>query len=402
MYDALAQGKSMTHWRTVLRSAAYALCFVLQSSDGHAEDLRSYMHGIEAVQVAPRHFLIFFSSSGLPPKGPRRDRNWSHDVYVADWKNTDSRLKPVLFIQKDEAQEPVSAARASGGNIMLTFEDGWNAPHEVSQRYGVYDSDLHPVYPYPHDVKDGGHSGHVAAVGNYFVVFYSDDWVDGGGVDNLGTGKGVYARIYNSKGHLLRTAGVAANRREWWPMVAGSPSHALLIWQQYVPGKLYANLKMSVIDPKTGHFTAPHILQPGIQYYTYKAGYVPALDSFLVTGTTDSRQGFAYLIDNKGNILARLSCMPATVREAGMAVIGNMAYVPSADNRLMQLKLTSSSITLQAVQLSPIEWSYTGSVGLTRDDSRIHWVSLSKTGLQEADFNLKEAGLPSVTDRCVK
>lgn len=366
-----------------------------------ANDLRAYMHGIDAVKGKNGDTLVFFSSSGLPPTGPDEQRNWTHDIYVSHWNG--GRLKePEIFIQNPEAQEPVSVAETPDGHIMLTMEDGWNAPETVSQRYGVYDSRLNGIAPYPMDVEPGGHSGHVAAVGNKFVVFYSDDWVDGGGVDNLGTGKGVYAKIYNSDGRLEREADVAPQVREWWPMVAGSPSHALLLWQQYIPGKQSANLKMAVLDPESGEVSATKTLVGGLKYYTYKVAYIPSVERFLITGSTLKGKGFAYLVDDEGSVTAKLSCMPATVREAGIAVSGDMAYTPSQDNRLLHLKLEPSSITLAAVQPSSISWSYTGNLGLMRDASRAHWVSLTREGLEETDFDLNEGSEPKASDRCGK
>ena len=53
----------------------------------------------------------------------------------------------------------MSIAQNARGDIFVTFEDGWNAPQEVSQRYGVYRRDLKPIKPYPNDVESGGHSG---------------------------------------------------------------------------------------------------------------------------------------------------------------------------------------------------------------------------------------------------
>ncbi|TXD76428.1 hypothetical protein FUT89_22830, partial [Ralstonia pseudosolanacearum] len=54
---------------------------------GHGEgDLRRFMHGIGAVPAAAAGTMnVFFSSSGLPPRGPDRNGNWPHDVYVALW-----------------------------------------------------------------------------------------------------------------------------------------------------------------------------------------------------------------------------------------------------------------------------------------------------------------------------
>lgn len=371
-------------------------------ADFGGEDLRAYMHGIEAVKQGDSGYRVFFSSANIPPTGADDAGNWTHDVYVSNWQRTDANIgTPKSFIQRPEAQEPVSVARASDGRIMVSFEDGWNTTYSVDQRYGVYDANLRPVAAYPLTVAKGGHSGHVAAVGKLFVVFYSEGWIQGGGVDNLGSGNGVYAKVYDSAGRAtMAQIEVAPRVREWWPMIAGSPTRALLVWQQFVAGKTHANLKIALLEPKTGAVTKRQVLRSQVQYYTYKADYVPAIDRFLVTGTTAAGNGFAYLIDNDGRRTASLACMPATVREGGIAVNGAMAYTPARDNRLLHLSLTPKSIALTAVQPSPIAWSYVGSVGLMRNATQIHWVSLDKIGLQEADFNTRDATAPTAADRC--
>ncbi len=376
---------------------------VMAAQTNREGDLRAYMHGIEAVADADGGYHVFFSSSGIPPTGRDADRNWTHDVYVASWDPSQNKISDArVFIQNPEAQEPVSVAQTQDGNVMVSFEDGWNTEANVNQRFGVYDKNLDPIMPYPNNIATGGHSGHVTAVGDLFVAFYSEGWINGGGVDNLGTGNGVYAKIYDSTGNFRRLVKVAAKKREWWPMLAGSPGKALLVWQQFVPKQTYANLKIALLDPATGALTKAVVLRKDLQYYTYKAEYIPAVERFLVTGTTVAGRGFAYLIDNAGQVTATLPCMPATVREAGIAVQGTLAYTPAADRRLLHLTLTPQSIALQAVQASPLAWSYIGSLGLVRNADNLHWVSLTRGGVEEADFDLKAAMPPTATDRCGK
>ncbi|KVN50071.1 hypothetical protein WJ64_20405 [Burkholderia ubonensis] len=364
-------------------------------------DLRAYMHGIGAVADAAGGYYVFFSSSGLPPKGPDRNRNWTHDVYVARWSPRSGKLaRPRVFIVRPEAQEPVSVAQSETGRIMVTFEDGWNAPDEVGQRYGVYTRQLKVVRPYPVDVRVGGHSGHVAAVGSRFVVFYSEDWVEGGGVDNLGTGGGVYARIFDANGAMLRAVDVAPHVREWWPMIVGSPTRALFVWQQYVSDQAYARLKIAVLDPQSGSLGEARVIAPRVQYYAYGAAFVPSIDRFLVVATGADGKGFAQLIDRQGATTAALACMPASVREAGITVVDANAYTPSADGRLLHLRMTPTTIELVATQDSPIDWTYLGSVGLSRSPTRIHWLALSPQGLKEAEFDLTAARPATPGDKC--
>jgi hypothetical protein len=366
-------------------------------------DLRAYMHGIGVTTDARGVSTVFFSSSGLPPRGAGRDGNWTHDVYVARWTPKQANLgKAHVFIGRPEAQEPVSVARNDAGRVMVTFEDGWSTPDEVSQRYGVYTSSLKDVRPYPNDVLSGGHSGHVAAVGSRFVVFYSNDWIDGGGVDNLGTGNGVYVKTYDADGALLQSVDVAPKRREWWPMIAGSPTRALLLWQQYVSGETYARLKIALFNPADGTLGEVRVMAPRLRYYTYAATFVPSIDRFIVVATGADGKGFAQLIDESGVTTATLACMPGSVRESGITIVGDRAFTPSQDGRLLHLSLTPSSIELTGTQPSPIKWTYQGSVGLVRSSTRLHWIALTPKGLREAEFDLTAARPASAADRCMR
>lgn len=366
-------------------------------------DERRFMHGIGYASAGGERNWIFFSSSGLPPRGANRDGSWPHDVYVGEWSPASGQVSHVhIFISRPEAQEPVSVAQSASGNIFVSFEDGWNAPRTISQRYGVYSADLKPIKPYPNDVESGGHSGHVAAVGDRFVVFYSEDWVDGGGVDNLGTGEGVYAKIYSDRGQLLSRVDVAPHVREWWPMIAGSPSRALLVWQKYIPGETIAELKCAVLDPASSKIVRPAhgVDDARVEYYTYAAAWVPAVRRFVVEATLATGRTSVWLLDEDGRKTAQLECLPASVREASIAVNGNVAYVPTRDGRLMALALTENTIELRGLQRAPFAWGNTGAIGMPRSFDSMHFVSLSPTGLREADFNVRDEAAPSESDRC--
>ncbi|MDR3097092.1 MAG: hypothetical protein LBV73_08460 [Paraburkholderia sp.] len=366
-------------------------------------DERRFMHGIGWASAGADKRWVFFSSSGLPPRGANRDGSWPHDVYVGEWSPSQQRLANVhVFISRPEAQEPVSIAQNTQGNIFVSFEDGWNTPNEVNQRYGVYRSDLSPIKPYPNDVESGGHSGHVAAVGERFVVFYSEDWIDGGGVDNLGTGNGVYVKVYNGSGKLLRHENVAAHVREWWPMIAGSPTRALLVWQKYIPGELVAELEFSVYDPANGKLVRPKdgVNVFRVQYYTYAAAWVPAVNRFVIEATLENGRSSILLVDEKGRVTAKLECLPASVREASIAVNDNVAYVPTRDGRLMALALTGDSIDLRGLMRAPFAWGNTGAIGIPYGSGAVHFVSLSPVGLREANFNVRNEVVPSASDLC--
>ncbi|WP_431822875.1 hypothetical protein [Burkholderia sp. F1] len=367
-----------------------------------AGDPRRFMHGIGVADAGNGKRWIFFSSSGIPPRGALSNGNWPHDVYVGEWSPGSAHITHVrTFISRPEAQEPVSVAQNDRGDLFVTFEDGWNAPQEVSQRYGVYRRNLEPVKPYPNDVESGGHSGHVAAVGERFVVFYSADWVDGGGVDNLGTGGGVYLKTYDAAGRLLNHVPVAPHSREWWPVIAGSPHRALLVWQKFVKDSTNATLEYALFDPATAKLEKLGELSDAIQYYVYAAAYVPAIDRFIVVTTTADRRGVAMLIDPDGRRTAMLDCLPATVRESGIGVAGVRAYVPTRDGRLLTLALAPAEISVSGAQRSPIPWGTTGIAGFPAHGTTMHFVSLTPSGTREADFEpQRETPLPTTQAQC--
>ncbi|MGN8189913.1 hypothetical protein ACTJLD_28435 [Burkholderia sp. 22088] len=350
-------------------------------------DPRSFMHGIGVADAGSGKRWVFFSSSGIVPRGAMRSGNWPHDVYVGEWLPGAAHLLHVrTFISRPEAQEPVSIAQNARGDIFVTFEDGWNAPQEVSQRYGVYRRDLKPVKPYPNDVESGGHSGHVATAADRFVVFYSADWIDGGGVDNLGTGNGVYVKTYDAAGRVLNHVAVAPHRREWWPVVAGSPHAALLVWQKFIEGSTDAILEYAMFDPVTAKLDKLGTLNDAIQYYVYASAYVPEIDRFIVVTTTADDRGIAMLIAPDGRRTATLDCLPASVRESGIGVSGTHAYVPIRDGRLLTLALGPAEIAIGGVQRSPIPWGMTGIAGFPARGNAMHFVSLTPSGTREADF----------------
>jgi hypothetical protein len=388
-------------------------CLLALLPAGHARaglrpdqgDLRRFMHGVAAVPAAePGSFNVFFSSAGLPPRGPDRAGSWTHDVYVQPWRATDGAVgRPRVFIARPEAQEPVSAARNTRGRVMLTFEDGWRSGQEVSQRYGVYDAALRPVKPYPQTVEAGTHSGHVAAVGERFVLFYSDGWVDGGGVDDLGSGNGVYAGVYDADGRPLYSLDIADGQRAWWPMLAGAERVALLLWQQFVPGRQDARLKMALLDVYKGTISGERVLWERLQYYSYNLIWLPEPARFLLAGNADGH-GFAMLVDSAGRTQARLDCLPLLVREAGMADAGNSVYLPAADGRLMQLVAGSASLRLAGLLAAsngrPVSWRPLGSVGLVRSNGLLDWLSLTEAGPQWLHFDPAMAVPAGAADSC--
>lgn len=363
-----------------------------QNPDNCNVDLREYQHGIDFVLRPNGQYYLFWASQGNPPVSAQG--NWTHDIYFSSIDPAHPVITPETFISQDEAQEPASAARTDDGNIMISMEDGYDAENTLAQRYGVYDSNLGPVKPYPQKVYDGGHSGHVRAVGNRFVVFYADDWKMGGGVCNLGSGKDLAAAVYDSKGKKQHSVKVVSGNRDWWPMLAGSKTRAALVWQRFVPHRLYSDLYMAILDPATGSLTkAPVKLDSNIHYYHYTVSYLPQVDRFLILGSYVSGGGFAYLLDNDGKIVAKNSALPLGIVREAEHIVGNyldqaLVVSPTYPKGLMALQVSANSIS----QIGTIEdsylWQYMGISGIVSGKNKIYIVALSDKGLVEKTFNL--------------
>lgn len=358
----------------MMRRLIIALC--LLAGTAQAEDKRAFQHGISLVTVNEARKLLFWSSA----VGPSQDGNWTHDVFVSD-AGTPTLPKPI--IAAPEAQEPASAAISTDGRIMVTMEDGWNTDSVTAQRFGLYNSDLTPVAPYPQLVADGGHSGHVAAAGRRFVVFYSDGWVKGGGVDNLGSGQDVMARVFDSDGHLQHHVPVASGKRDWWPVLASSERRTLLVWQRFVKGQPHAKLMMAMLDPATGVLTTPpkSLANLMVRYYTYAVTWIPATRRFLVSGTTKTGPGFACLLDEQGRVLAKRTDLFPMVREAWPAVNGTNVATLTAPTGAMLLSVAGDRIAPQRSFADSTPWAGIGAAADLGPDGRVRVYSLSDQGM---------------------
>ena len=366
------------------------------SNVSSAQDPRSYQHGINFLKRPNNQWLLIWSSSGNPPSGKDKNGNWTHDIYYSLINPSKPSVQPITLISNPEAQEPASSAMTNDGHIMITLEDGWNTERNVAQRYGVYDSDLKPVKPYPQLIQDGGHSGHVSAVNNRFIVFYSDEWITGGGVDNLGSGDDVLAKIYNSKGELKHSVAVAVSKktRDWWPLTAGSKKTAMLVWQRFVDDKTWSQLMMAVLDPETGQMLKkPAPIANKIKYYTYNVVYLSALDRFLITGTNNNGEGFAQLFSQTGKLIGTLERLPPIMREAqiiqyqtGKKTIIAQAVEPAG---IMILTATTDRLSFQEKVAGTQKWSIAGTDGVFIDENYLFLVGLSENGLLQQFFSIK-------------
>ena len=358
------------------------------------EDPRSYQHGIDFVPLPEGDYALIWASSGNPPTGQLPNGDWTHDIYYSHIVTAHPVISPVLLISNPEAQEPASAASTVDGHIMVTMEDGWNTSRTIAQRYGVYDAGLDPLLSYPQMVADGGHSGHVASTGARFVVFYSEGWVDGGGVDDLGSGDDVWAAVYSSTGELEHTLAVAVgdSSRDWWPLVAGAPGQALLVWQRFVENETYSRLLFALLDVESATLDDETVLEEPVRYYTYDVAFVAALDRFLVVGAHPDGTGFAHLLDREGNVTATATGLPEPVREAQVVLRQGegevLATVPLSPTGMMVLTLTPDSVRLKYTLAGDYRWSYSGTDGIFLSSATVYIVATSPAGLVERVFSL--------------
>ncbi len=368
------------------------------------EDLRAYQHGIDFIPVGNDSYRLIWASSGNPPTGSDSSGNWTHDIFYSTINAFNPPEFPqnnaVNIISRDEAQEPASSAITEDGTIMITMEDGYKAPNWVAQRYGVYGSDF-TNNPRPYDdvntsVYEGGHSGHVAAAGNTFVVFWSDDWHGPDdsppgppGADGIGVGRHVLVDTYTSAGTHIKSTPVAVGDTsyDWWPVIAASENKACLVWQRYVTGDKYSKLMFAIYNPADNTFTKPVTeLQDFTRYYTYDVQYYEGIDRFMIIGTYYNGGGFAHLIDAEGTIIDSLTTLPTGIRESQPAISisaeGVLAVYPTAPNGLISFKLTAQRLSIHEQISHDYRWEYIGNDAVFIDNNTIYVAALSSVGLR--------------------
>jgi hypothetical protein len=362
---------------------------------------------------------------GNPPQGRKRlireDGTkcsfFTHDIFYSLLNTANPIIQPYLLLGMNEAQEPVDAAISQDGTIIITFEDGSETDTTgcdgiIKQRYKIY-SQFPDRFSELNTVKvDGGHSGHVTAVGNNFVIVYAEGWIDGDGAFDAGTANDVYIETISSEGTYRWHYAVAVDKgwpRDWWPLVAGSPRYALLAWQRLVKDSNYAALMVALYDPQTNKLIKPAtILKENLQYYHYDVQYLKKINRFLVVGNylgntivsqslvVVSPKLFAYLLDEAGNVVSywesedkctKCGTYPnmALVRESRPAImdhdVATVSY-PIKPNGIASLKVGRNNIILNSIQTQKHFWFPLGTDGIFLDSSKTLFVNLTPTGVR--------------------
>lgn len=369
-----------------------------------AEDQRAYMHGVNFLKIDGKDLLVF-SSNNYTPTLPSGD--WVHDVNYS-WVDINSASGLLnandvsKLVNRDQAQEPASAAVNTNGNMLVTCEDAEYHPEELDQTFGIWDKSLTPTTEYGvplmtgHNAENqGGHSGHTAASGDKFLVTFCDGWIDEGGVDGLGTGDDIFARIVNedgTMGSLIETK-VDANSRDWWPVVAGSDTNWLQVWQKYITPEVGGEVYGAITNPD-GTVGTPFLITDNSKYYYYDVNYVPEIDRYVVTGSR-ADGGFISLIDKTGQIVLTQTGLPDTVREARTAFrqVGDkiIAVYPTLPTGEAVVELTGSTIELKKTITGNHVWTYMGTDGVFSSDTNVLFATGTSAGIQFINVDITAA-----------
>lgn len=361
-------------------------------------DQRQYAHGINFLTnpVTEKSYLIW---SDAYSRGVTDDGDWTHNVFFQRVKiNKPLISRKKTLIKAKEAQEPASASVAGDGSFIVSFEDGYKAgDYGVCQRYAIYNKNMKVIKKYPQLISMGGHSGHCASTQNRHVVFWCEDWVDGGGVDDLGSGKNVYVTTMTTKGKNITQIPVSVgdDTRDWWPIAAASSSKVFLLWQRFVPGETYSNLCYALLDPVENQLLSIPDAQEQqdscIQvmsnikaaYYTYQVSYLESTNQFLVAVTSQDQTGTLLLFSDQGTLLQEIDNLPAFVREATPAIKEDSGTIqlcyPQSPSGAFTVTVNNNQISLASLSEGSYNWSYQGTCGFYDSNGEAYFYTLGET-----------------------
>lgn len=338
------------------------------------EDMRRYAHGVSIVGDS-----VLWSEHS----GEQRKEGWTHDIY----KKEIGQSHIDTLVANPEAQEPVSAS-STNDTILITYEDGFDSTNNISQRFKVYDYDWQLINE--GTLLNGGHSGHSASTDSHHVIFWSNGWVNGGGVNELGSGKEVIVSAVSNEGKLLHEIKLSeADDRDSWPLLAASDDNALLVWQKFNKDASKAALYFAVYDPETNKMTAsPTELMPEIEFYMYSVSYVPATDQYVVTAQTNEG-GKLLLLSKDGELIDQID-VPTLVREANPAIQGDTLVFPQMPASYFTVQVSDNRLRLHPSKSVDMKWGTTGTAGVFTEEHIVYFATLNKEGLQEVVVNLEE------------
>jgi hypothetical protein len=354
----------------------------------NTDDQREYMHGMDIVKHDGK-WMVTFSANNYPPTQPSGD--WIHNVYYSyiDACNAAATFAAKSLWTAANAQEPASSAVNTSGRLAVTVEDASINPQTLDQTFRLYGATG------PTQIKgttqlmppQGGHSGHVAAAGSRFGVSFSDGWIDGGGVDNLGTGDDVFFRAFDENGNLAPITNTAVgSNRDWWPIIAGSDDSFLQVWQRYGGAGTGGGKVMGAIIGTDGHIIKPAFdIFTNDKYYYHDVQWIPAIQRYLVVGSqnTTTNAGIAVLLDKAGNVVSTKANLPNTIRE-GQTVVndaGTKAVYPGGTGAVV-LDVTATGVTLAKQVPLSWNWTYMGTDGVFADDTTVLFATGTQQGVK--------------------
>lgn len=341
-------------------------------------DDRRFMHGVSLLKVGSQ-FLVMFSSHYYPPIDPDLgEEPWMHNVFYS-WLNPASpQLNVQQLFDRYEAQEPTSAAINSNSNIFVTTEDGFDGIHQYA---GIWSSGLVNIIPFTNIfVREGGHSGHVAAASQRYAVAYSEGWVDGGGYENLGTGADVWVRFIEENGNMGPELAIAQGRN-WWPVIDAWWDIAQVAWMEYTGATTFPKLKTARVTAAGTVSNVQDVVQL-TEYYNYDIRWMPLIAKFLILGS-NTTNAYAVLVNENGSIAYQNLTLPnKTIREARFAVNENTVVYPIAPTGLCVLDVTANSVSVRKTIPGGVTWSYIGTDGIFLDEDRVLFAGATPTGLK--------------------
>ncbi|MBT2583354.1 hypothetical protein [Planococcus sp. ISL-109] len=362
----------MKKWLLITGLFILASCSPQQAQP--TEDTRQYAHGVSIVENS----VLWSEKSDEQRKG-----GWTHDIY----KKEIGQTQVETLVADPEAQEPVSASSTKETRI-ITYEDGYDSTNNVSQRFKLYDYNWQKFYEAT--LLDGGHSGHVASTNTHHVIFWSHGWVNGGGVNELGTGKEVIVSTISNEGEILHEINLSqADDRVSWPMLAASDDNALLVWQDFNDKATKAALHFAVYDPATNALTAaPSELVPQVDFYIYSISYVQAAQQYVVAAQTN-KGGTLLLLSKDGELIDQID-VPHLVREATPAIQGNTLVFPQMPAHYFTVQVSDNQLQLHPSHSLDVKWGTSGTTGMFLDAHNIYFATLHKEGLQEVVVEIDE------------
>lgn len=358
-------------------------------------DQRAWMHGLDLVKHNGKDMLIF-SANNYPPTYPTNE--WYHDIFYSyiNPSNPSATFAPKNLVSDPVAQEPASAAVNSNGRLVITAEDAQFSDW-LDQTFGMWSNTLGVIKDYGVKLQppQGGHSGHVAASGDKFLVSFTDGWITGGGVDNLGSGDDVFGRIiYNdgSIGNLLNTSvNSSMDRRDWWPIVAGSDSNWIQVYQRHTTAGTGGGPVLGRTVSHTGAFGPEFTIYTNTKYYYYDIQYIPALERYLVVGAQNkaTNNGVAVLLDKNGTVVHTKTGLPNTVRESQTVVSddGRTGVYTAEGIGAAVIDITATSVTLRKTVPLDWEWGYMSTDGVFVNSNRVLFATGTQRGIRFLTVN---------------